>query len=60
MNPIQVGIDALIILLFDWLGYVFIKTFSEATPGYGIYGWGLYIAMNAAALIYLKQKYLKG
>ncbi len=59
MNPIEVGIEALSILLFDWLGYVFVKTFSDTTPGYGYYGWALYLAMNAAAVIYFKQKYLK-
>lgn len=59
MNAITVGTEALVIILFDWIGFEFIRTFSATTPGYGIYGWGLYLAMNAGGLLYLKQKYLK-
>jgi hypothetical protein len=59
MNPIKVGVDALIIILFDWIAYVFIKNLSDATPGYGYFGWPLYIAANIVALYLIKQKYFK-
>ena len=56
---IKPGIDGLIIILLDWLGYVVVKHLSDASPDYGYYVWPLYIAANIAAVICITQKYFK-
>ncbi len=51
--------DILVFLLIDFVGFSMVDDFSKAMPGYGTYGWPLYIAMNAGAVFYFRNKYFK-
>lgn len=52
-------IDILVFFLVDFVGFSMVDDFSKAMPGYGTYGWPLYIAMNAGAVFYFRNKYFK-
>ncbi|MCZ7358011.1 MAG: hypothetical protein O8C66_05885 [Candidatus Methanoperedens sp.] len=51
--------DVIGFIIVDYMAYVIVDGFTKTTPGYGYFGWPLYIAGNAAVLYYLKNKYLK-
>jgi hypothetical protein len=46
---------ALVGIVGDYIGYSMVDTLSKATPGWSPYGWGLYVAFNAAIALWLKN-----
>jgi len=55
MNIREFIIGALVGIIGDYVGFNIVDAFSKATPGWSPYGWGLYIAFNAAIILWLKR-----
>jgi len=55
MNIQEFVVGALVGIIGDYVGFNMVDALSKATPGWSSYGWGLYIAFNAAIVLWLKR-----